>query len=402
MQDLRSPLMRRRSPLPGSCLALASLLCVLASVAVAGPLERAQARRMHDRLVGVPPSQAVLDSMEASIVAGDANQAAFTAMDNPVFYNTALKNFVTPWTNVEQTVFADLNDYTATVIGIIRDDVPFDQVLYGDILYRAPNGTVPANFAHDNNDHYRQLEDNRIDLSDPAMLVQLTQSGQNNSPVNAAGAAGIMTTRAASEAFYSAGTNRRMWRFVSMNYLCRDLEDMKDVTRPVERIRQDVTRSPGGDSSIFLNHCSGCHSGMDPLAGAFAYYEWDQNAERLVYTPGNVQNKFLINAVTFPEGFETQDDRWDNYWRQGSNASLGWGSGPAGGFGAQSLGREVAGSRAFAVCQVEKVFSQVCFRPPENTADADKIEEIATAFETNGYSMKQVFADVAVYCSTGE
>jgi len=401
MQDLRSPLMRRRSLLLSRCAALASLLCMVASAAVAGPVERAQARRMHDRLVGIPPNDTVLDSMEASIVAGNSTQAADTAMDDPVFYNTALKNFVTPWTNEEQTVFADLNDYTATVIGIIRDDLPFDQILYGDILYRGANGVVSANFSQTNNDHYRQLEDDRVDLSNPAMLVQQTQSGQNGAPVNSSSAAGIMTTRAAAEAFFSAGTNRRMWRFVSMNYLCRDLEDVKDVTRPVERIRQDVTRSPGGDSSIFLNHCSGCHSGMDPLAGAFAYYEWDANAERLVYTPGSVQNKNLINAVTFPEGYATQDDRWDNYWRQGMNASLGWGPGPAGGFGAQSLGREVAGSRAFAVCQVEKVFSQVCFRPAENDADADKIEEIASAFEA-GYSMKQVFADVAVYCSTGE
>ncbi|MDJ0850205.1 MAG: hypothetical protein QNK04_17680 [Myxococcota bacterium] len=401
MQDLRSPLMRRRSLLRSSGVALASMLCMLATAALAGPVERAQARRMHDRLVGIPPSQTVLDSMEASIVAGNSVQAAYTAMDNPVFYNAALKNFVTPWTNVEQTVFEDLNDYSATVIGIIRDDLPFDQVLYGDILYRGANGVVSSNFSHTNNDHYRQLEDDRVDLSDPAMLIRVTQSSQAGSPVNAAGAAGIMTTRAAAEAFFSAGTNRRMWRFVSMNYLCRDLEDMKDVTRPVDRIRQDVTRSPGGDSSIFLNHCSGCHSGMDPLAGAFAYYEWDQDAERLVYTPGNVQNKHLINAVTFPEGYETQDDRWDNYWRQGTNASLGWGNGSPGGFGAQSLGREVAATRAFAVCQVEKVFSQVCFRPAENQADVDKIEEIATAFET-GYSMKQVFADVAVYCSTGE
>ena len=66
------------------------------------------------------------------------------------------------------------------------------------------------------------------------------------------------------------------------------------------------------------------------------------------------------------------------------------------------LGREVAGSRAFAVCQVEKVFAQVCFRPPESTDDVDAIEAIATDFENDGYSMKQVFADVAVYCTAGE
>ena len=406
MLDLRSPLRRRNSFRPGKALRLGwlplalLLLFVVASTATAGPRERA--RRMHDRLVGIPPSQAVLDSMTASIMNGLPEEAAYTAMENPVFYTTALKNFVTPWTNVDQTVFEDLNDYTATVIGIIRDDVPFDQVLYGDILYRGPNGVVSSAYSQTDNDHYRQLEANRVDLSNPTLLVRRTQSQQAGAAVGPGSAAGIMTTRAAAEAYFSAGTNRRMWRFVSMNFLCRDLEDMKDSTRPVERIRQDVTRSPGGDSSIFLNHCSGCHSGMDPLAGAFAYYEWDANAERLIYTPGSVQGKHLINAETFPFGYETADDRWDNYWREGVNANLGWGAGPAGGFGAQSLGREVAGSRAFAVCQVEKVFAQVCFRPAESQADADAIEAIATTFEDGGYSMKQVFADVAVYCSTGE
>ncbi len=45
------------------------------------------------------------------------------------------------------------------------------------------------------------------------------------------------------------GTNRRMFRFTMMNHLCADLQTIPDTTRPPDRIRQDVTRSPGGDSS---------------------------------------------------------------------------------------------------------------------------------------------------------
>ena len=40
-----------------------------ASLSYAGPRE--QAKRIHDRLVGVPPSGAVIDSMAAKISAGD-------------------------------------------------------------------------------------------------------------------------------------------------------------------------------------------------------------------------------------------------------------------------------------------------------------------------------------------
>ena len=67
-----------------------------------------------------------------------------------------------------------------------------------------------------------------------------------------------------------------MFRFTLLNHLCRDMEQMHDTTRPPDRIRQDVTRSPGGDSSVFLNNCIGCHSGMDPMAQAFAYYDFDE------------------------------------------------------------------------------------------------------------------------------
>lgn len=398
MSDLRFPRLRpgtRRRLWRGAVLALA--LSLLAPLASAGPRERA--RRMHDRLVGIPPSDQVLQEMVDLITATppDPEGAALLAMQNPVFYTTALKNFVTPWTNVDQTVFADLNDYTATVIGMIRDDVPFDQVLYGDILYV---GNVSPGYSHTDNEHYRQLEAQHVDLSLQANLHRETQSGQNGAQVGPGDAAGIITTRAAGEAFFSAGTNRRMWRFVGVNFLCRDMEDLKDTTRAVGRIRKDVSRSPGGDSSIFLNHCSGCHSGMDALAGAFAYFEWDPVQMRTVFTPGNVQAKYGINAETFPFGYETVDDSWVNYWREGPNSALGW-YGPSGsGFGPQSLGREVAATRAFALCQVQKVFSQVCFRPP-SSADEAAIEQIATDFEAD-YSMKNVFAAVAAHCTAAE
>ena len=98
-------------------------------------------------------------------------------MQNPAFYNVVLKNWVTPWTNEDMTVFAPLNDYTATVIGIVRDDVPFNLVLSEDIIDTGANGLVAPNYEQTSNDHYLALEDQGIDLSDPASLVRRTQSG---------------------------------------------------------------------------------------------------------------------------------------------------------------------------------------------------------------------------------
>ncbi len=383
------------------CLALAVGLMAAAGTANAQMDDVDRARRMHDRLAGVPPDDTTLATMAGQISSGRPDLAAELAMQNPNFYNVVLKDWITPWTNEDMTVFAPLNDYTATVIGMIRDDVPFNLVLSEDIIYTGANNLVNPNYQHTSNDHYIALEEQGIDLSNPANLVQRTQSGLGGSQLSPNEAAGIVTTRAAAESFFPAGTNRAMWRYTAINYLCRDMEQLTDITRPGDRIRQDVTRSPGGDSEIFLNSCFGCHAGMDGLAGAYAYFDWDpdQGEGRLVNTPGSVQEKYSINGNTFPFGYITTDNSWINYWREGPNSLLDWRGASDRGFGAKSLGAEVASTRAFSVCQVEKVFKQVCFRPPKDQDDRDAIERIADNFEANGvYRMKSVFAEVAEHC----
>lgn len=371
-----------------------SLAVATVPPAAAGPRE--QAKRIHDRLAGVPPTNAVLDTMESMTSSGPAGaiNAAYEAMNNPAFYNVTLKNFATPWTNRDQSVFEPLNDYTATVIGMIRDDKPFNTSLSADILYVGNTAGLPA-YSMTNNNHYQAMEDQGANLMTD--LIETTQSSMTTLPASAT--AGVMTTRGAAEAFFYAGTNRAMFRFTMMNHLCNDLEQVKDITRAPDYIRQDVSRSPGGDSRIFLNSCIGCHSGMDAMAGAFAYYEWDQNANQLIYTPGTVQGKHLINPDNFKYGHVTTDDGWINYWRNGQNALLGWDSLlPGTGNGAKSLGQELAASEAFADCQAKKVFKAVCLRDPGDTTDRSQVAQMADNFKSNGYRMKQVFAEAAVYC----
>lgn len=365
---------------------------------LAGPRE--QAKQIHDRLAGVPPTAAVLDAMEQDILANDLAGAAARAMDNDAFYSVTLKNFATPWTNEEQTVFAPLNDYTATVIGMVRDDVDFREVLYGNIIYVGSN--QPA-YSNASNAHYEAMEQQGLRLGD--VLVRRTQTEVTGLAANAT--AGVMTTRQAAKAFFIDGTNRAMFRFTLMNHLCRDLEQVKDITRTPDRIRQDVTRSPGGDSRVFLNACIGCHNGMDPLTQAFAYYNYAYDADTdetgengaLQYTPGSVQPKYHINAGNFRYGYVTPDDRWDNYWREGQNKLLGWsGSLPGSGNGAKTMGMELAHSEAFASCQVSKVFEAVCLRKPEDATDRAQVDSMVANFKNNTYNLKTVFSDAAIYC----
>jgi len=340
----------------------------------------------------------------SSCPAGDPTlvAAAQTATNAATFYNVTLKNMVIPWTNRDQTVFAPLNDYAATVIGMVRDDVDFHTVLDADILYKFAGVAGPT--VSDNN-HYVTAENNALDMSNPAVLVKTSQSAAYGTPT--AATAGVLTTRGAESSFFINGTNRAMFRYTIMNHFCTDLQTLMDTSRPTDRVRQDVARSPGGDSRVFLNSCAGCHSGMDPMAQAFAYYNFNgmpvgdgTNTGSMVYTQGQVQPKYFINSFNFVYGFVTPDDSWSNRWRGGVNASLVWATDsahPGYGNGAKSLGQELEASDAFAQCQVVKVFTAVCFRAPLNT-DQTAINKIKSGFTSNGYKLKQVFAQSAAAC----
>jgi hypothetical protein len=360
--------------------------------ALAGPNE--QAERMFARVTGTTPSASVLTQMSTDISGNNAMAAAQLAMQDPNFYNITIRNFAAPMTNKAQSVFVPLNDYTATVIGMVRDNVPFNTVLSADLVYTGNVSGAPA-YSPSNNNHYQYLDDNGADLS--VVLKAQTQSALLGIP--SAATAGVMTTLGGASAFFYKGTNRAMVRFTMINYMCNDLQTIMDITRPPDRIRQDPSRSPGGDSRVFLSTCIGCHSGMDALAGAFAYYEYNTTTGQMVYTAGQVQGKYAINTGNFPYGHVTVDDSWINYWRSGPNALLGWSSAlPGSGNGAKSFGQEIESSQQFAACQVQKAFQAMCLRPPSNAADRAQVAQTTADFIGANYNMKTAFGEAAVYC----
>ncbi len=125
--------------------ALFATLSVFASFANAG--SREQAKFIHDRIAGVPPTETVLLEMQTQIEAGNISNigggtpsAAEIAMSNDGFYNATLKKMAAPWTNRDFDPFVPLNDYIATFIGIVRDtesdpNIDFRSILTDDILY---------------------------------------------------------------------------------------------------------------------------------------------------------------------------------------------------------------------------------------------------------------------------
>ena len=388
----------RNRALPAAVAAALAVATLVSPAAHAGTRE--QAMRLHDRLDGAPPSQAVLNAMQAKIAGGDAVGAAMLAMSDPngLFYTVTLKNFVTPWTNRAQTAFAPLNDYTATVIGMVRDDVPFNTVLSADIIYIGASALGLPAYSTTGNDHYAQMEAQGVNLM--TGLQSAMQSTVTGLP--SAATAGVLTSRAAAAAFFNLGTNRAMFRYTMINHMCADLPTVMDITRPTDRIRQDVSRSPGGDSRVFMTNCVGCHSGIDPMAQAFAHYDFvyasDPSVGAIQYTPNSIVGKYFHNNTTFASGYVTPNDSWSNRWRTGPNSLMGWDATlPGSGTGAKSLGQEIAASDQFAQCQVTKVFQAVCLRPPSSAADFSQVSQTKGNFK-QGYSLKKVFAETAAYC----
>ncbi len=407
----RAPVRRAIARVLGAA-ACTGTLALLGATAHAQAVTTTQATRIYNRIAGIPPTATELANMQS---AASPLAAALIATNDPKFLNDTIRNMAAPWTNRDQSVFVPLNDYTATVIGMVKENVQFNTILDADILYVGDGQSGEGSYSRDNNDMYQTLDDNNVDLS--VHLKRTTQSSVTGIP--SAATAGVMTTRGAASAFFVNGTNRAMFRFTMINHLCNDLPTVMDTTRPPDRIRQDVTRSPGGVSTLFLTNCIGCHSGMDPMAQAFAYYNFSYPASeigatawpigQIVYTAGQTQPKYHINNTNFPQGFNTPNDSWSNRWRTGPNQVLGWSSAlPGSGAGAKSLGQELEASAAFNSCQVTRVFKTVCFRAPAtnnngasggySTSDANEITSLIQTFQSSNYSLRQVFAAAAVYC----
>ncbi|MBP9707414.1 MAG: hypothetical protein KBD78_07185 [Oligoflexales bacterium] len=377
----------------GIFLSLSFLYCSVSAYA-----KENSAVLMHTRIAGVPPKKDVRVKMEELIKAGKRQEAALLAMENNYFYDLMLKNWIAPWTNEEQSSRVELNDFTATIIGLIRDDEPFNLALSGDVIYVASPESIAAAagrilpYSPTNNDHYRSLENSGQSLK-TSLSVQ-KQSELQALPLEAT--AGVLTTRAAGEAFYKDGTNRAVLRFTLMNFMCNDLEQLSDITRSDYRVRRDVERNPGGTTITYKTKCVGCHSGMDPLAGAFAYYNWNEN--RLVHTAGQVQEKYNFNPFNFPDGYVTTDDSWQNIWTEGPNKRLGF-RGEQEGNGAKSFGEMLGASRGFSECMATKVFERLCLQNGNQTKSKRLIKRLADSFEAEGkYSMKQLYANTAAAC----
>jgi hypothetical protein len=372
---------------------------------------KAQVAFVYKRLAGAPASNADIDTWGAGLVAAADKTAYLTdvvakaATENDKFYSVTVLNFAQIEASEDRSL-ADgsgatnsigvLNDLTATVIGMVRDEKDYRTILSDDILY-VPNGQTYAPGNNTIYDNFYATVKSGTPLA--AGLTATTQTGATGLTVQA----GIFTLRGFGSVYYDAGTNRAPFRFTMMNYVCRDLEDLSDVSRADIYVRRDVDRAPGGDATKYRTECVGCHAGMDPLANAFSYYNFvppaQANQAAAITIATAPVAKVNQNNDVFPGGAVVSDDSWMNLWLEGTNAALGWDATKNKGNGVKSFGEMLASSKMFPECMAKRVYKTVCLKEGTSTADKAAISKLAGEFSKT-FNMKDLFKDAAVDCGS--
>lgn len=368
---------------------------------------KAQVAFVYKRLAGVPASASDIDTWGAGYVAAPDKAAylkdvvAKAATDNDKFYAVTVLSFAQTEGNKDRSLGDGtnvLNDLTATIIGMVRDDKDYRGILSDDILY-IPTGTT---YVSGNNAIYETLYTN---VKNGAPLASALTAGTQSGVTGLSVQAGIFTLRGFGSVYYEAGTNRGPLRFTSMNYLCRDMEDLSDASRDDIYVRRDVDRAPGGDATKYKTECVGCHAGMDPLSKAFAYFDYIPPANANALAPITIATaptaKMNRNNDVFPGGAVVTDDAWKNLWldADGTNANLGWDQSKKEGNGVKSLGEMLAATKMFPECMAKRVYKTVCLKDATSSIDKAAVASLTEKF-SKSFNMKELFKDAAVNCAT--
>ena len=379
--------------------------------------EPTQAEKVAVRLLSlmtkkkIPIDAKIVEQASVHISRGNYRKAAEVGVELPDFYNNTVKELGLKMSNREETVDVALNDFAATMIGVVRDQINAKELLTGNFLYRADGLVgVPADMkTHmlQSNIHYEELDKGGYDLkkalvrSDGQKII-----GAKGTPVNHPDPAGVLTSRAYLSAHAVAGTNRRQVEYAFKQFMCLDLSEVADTESSDLRVGRDIDRFPGNSHKKYQTSCKGCHTVMDGFRGAFAKTDFDtrnsyvkhadlQNLSKGSY-PKGISYKVNHNEFAFPNGFVTRDDSFYNFANRGSNkVLLGWRSPASKGFGMGQFGKMLSESERFSKCMVKKVFESVCPVIVDENILA-KLTVYVSDFESSNYNMKELFINAAI------
>lgn len=378
-----------------------------------------RAQEIFNRLTGakIPVTDTRIIAMEREILNGNAANAAAIATDDARFLNVTVRDFAAKMSNRDQTVNTPLNDFIATVIGVVRDNVNAKDLLTKDITYvgdpaQAPIPTSVADDILRSNNHYQALENGRYDLG-KVLKVDTQKVFDGKKAVANPSPAGLLTSRQWLAEHAIAGTNRRLIEYTFKEFLCTPLENVADSAGPDNVVGPDIDRFPGGSHTKFTTTCRACHTILDGFRPAFARWTFGNGFAKHAFVvqgiaadgdentgfgmqinasyPG-VSAKLNRNSNVFPDGRRTVDENWVNNAVYNANISQ-FKFNIMSGKGVADFGQTIANSPKFPRCMAERVFRQVCKRD-YNTADAAFLDQVAADFSKQSYSLKYLFQKV--------
>ena len=386
-----------------------------------------KAQDIFQRLNGVktPIFDPVLKQMETLLKNNDPLGAADIAASDDRFLNITVRDFASKMSNRPETIDVPLNDFTATIIGAVRDGLSAQLLLTSDLTYIADptKVAVPSTPVADilrSNNHYEALDLQRANLAN--VLKRSTQKIFDGiRAVSMPTPAGLLTSRGWLSSHAVAGTNRRNVEYSLREFLCTPLEKVADSTGPDNVIGRDIDRFPGGSHTKFTVSCRACHTIMDGFRPAFAYFTFNSGYVMHSFTsatvtnqndedaglgmfksrePGAtyVHNKLNHNETVFPGGRITIDDNWVNNAVLGANLPyFNWTK--TSGKGIAQYGQMLAESKQFPRCMASRIFSQVCKREPI-AADWTMLDAAAGEFSNKiqasprNYNLKFLFEKI--------
>lgn len=327
--------------------------------------------------------------MEQFLNQGKKDEAANVAVADKLFFNVRLATIARELSNREMTNQDRTNDFVAMFVGGVRDGMNARQLITENFYYR-DNATGIKEFDIGAYEpiHYKQFDeaqysiyDNSIKTSPQIFEDKLNGSGSGVQPAADRNAAGLITSRAFMEEHALGGTNRRIVEYTFKAFMCVEMEDWKDLSRPTTYIGKDVDRNAGGSSARFQQDCRGCHAQLDGFRSAFAHFDFNK---RVRFFRPSIHQKISANDHVYPDGHPVINDNFVNNAlgdlnmdRFGWDMSLGTsGSGP------KEFATMIASSKGFSRCFVRRFFEKICRREPA-PSEENVVRNLASQFESS-------------------
>lgn len=342
--------------------------------------------------------------MERLLNAGKSErEVAKIATQDPAFIDIRMLNFGRRlWTTTENYSMLN-NDFIATTVGVARDNVDARDLLTGNYYYeydisdlddkeRTKFGMVIRE-GQPSNSHYESAI--RLDYSANQKLKRTSPHlvFVEANPANP-DSGGLMSTRSFVIEYASGGTNRRLVEYTFRSFMCVEMQDWMDATRPDDHVGRDVDRFAGGGTERYQTTCKGCHAQLDAFRPAFAYVSVFSRTPQ-VNLVGRPNKSLANNNTIFPNGYAVNDANWKNYATSAVNSDrFGWRGNFSEGTGVQAFGKMIGNSRGFSRCMVRRMFSEICKR------EASAFEENAIRQMADQFESTYKFRDLAEIVST--